>query len=113
LYFSDRRRRVARNIQLPFYCLAALERHCELSMREVMRNCEVYAPGVDVCYNDCARALYLRHGCDEEAYGAGAEDEDCGVWGEGGAFEGLDCDAEGLEEGAEIEGYGFGESGMC
>lgn len=78
--------------------------------REAFGECVLDAAFVHVHYgHECAAGL-ARHGCDEQADGAGADDEGGGAWGGGCSVYAVDCDGEGLEEGGGVEGYVVWES---
>jgi hypothetical protein len=70
-----------RNLKLFFYRIPALHRHEKALVRELVVNSELHASSIYVCDDYRASAGYLRHGCDEQTNGSGAEHEDCRAWG--------------------------------
>jgi hypothetical protein len=50
-------------------------------MRELVIYSKLYAASIDICNHHRTSTGDLRHGRDEQAYGSGAEDEDCGAGG--------------------------------
>ena len=62
------------------------------------------APGVDIDYSDDCTAGLARHGCDEKADSASADNKGSGAGRWGGAVEGVDCDGEGFEKSCCVEG---------